>query len=291
MYYDELNQLVNLRNLIGNVTGDVVVISRPTMDLLGTKSTSTTAVSMTYQQAIGYARMLEDLSVQAFAGAAVYLTGTNLAYATQIMATNGYHAGALRLISIQNNIPYISTGFLTTTAAGAQSLNTYSASADNDPLFVLPECCSHQRSHHRERHFGNRYSPGRAHHRVCPVGERSRAALARLCLCCWAQPNSTRQPTRAASSRSGSVVPSTSIPTSSPWRWRDPLGSFDRAGEQQKAHILSRMWAFYCCQLFIVARCGLFTAASGSPQYVVASPTGVDPVFNEVEETRFPEES
>jgi hypothetical protein len=87
------------------------------------------------------------------------------------------------------------------------------------------------------------------------------------------------------------VVPSTSIPTSSPWRWRDLLGSFDRAGEQQKAHILSRMWAFYCCQLFIVARCGLFTAASGSPQYVVASPTGVDPVFNEVEETRFPEES
>src|ERR1019366_6981498 len=66
----------------------------------------------------------------------------------------------------------------------------------------------------------------------------SRAALARLCRCCWAQPNSSRQPPRAASSRSGSVVPSTSIPTSSPWRWRDPLGSPDRAGKQQKAHIL-----------------------------------------------------
>ena len=71
----------------------------------------------------------------------------------------------------------------------------------------------------------------------------SRAALASLCLCCMAQPNPT--PTRAASSRlpPGSVVPSTSIPTSSPWRWRDPPGSFDRAGKQQKARILPRMWA------------------------------------------------
>src|ERR1017187_1654604 len=127
MYYDELNQLVDLRNLIGTVTGDVVVISRPSIDLAGSKSTSTTAVTISYQQAIGLVRMLEDLSVQAFAGAVAYLTGTNLAYVSQILATDGYHAGALRLISIQQNIPYIGTGFLTTTAAGAQSLNTFSA--------------------------------------------------------------------------------------------------------------------------------------------------------------------
>jgi hypothetical protein len=127
MYYDELNQLVDLRNLIGNVTGDVLVISRPSIDLAGTKSTSTTAVTISYQQAIGLVRMLEDLSVQAFAGAVAYLTGANLAYVSQILATDGYHAGALRLISIQQNIPYIGTGFLTTTAAGAQSLNTFSA--------------------------------------------------------------------------------------------------------------------------------------------------------------------
>ena len=127
MYYDELNQLVDLRNLIGNVAGDVLVISRPGIDLAGSKSTSTTAVTISYQQAIGLARMLEDLSVQAFAGAVAYLTGANLAYVSQILATDGYHAGALRLISIQQNIPYIGTGFLTTTAAGAQSLNTFSA--------------------------------------------------------------------------------------------------------------------------------------------------------------------
>jgi hypothetical protein len=127
MYYDELNQLVDLRNLIGNVAGDVLVISRPGIDLAGSKSTSTTTVTISYQQAIGLARMLEDLSVQAFAGAVAYLTGANLAYVSQILATDGYHAGALRLISIQQNIPYIGTGFLTTTAAGAQSLNTFSA--------------------------------------------------------------------------------------------------------------------------------------------------------------------
>jgi hypothetical protein len=84
-------------------------------------------VTISYQQAIGLVRMLEDLSVQAFAGAVAYLTGANLAYVSQILATDGYHAGALRLISIQQNIPYIGTGFLTTTAAGAQSLNTFSA--------------------------------------------------------------------------------------------------------------------------------------------------------------------
>jgi hypothetical protein len=145
MFYDELNQLVDLRNLIGNTTGDVQVISRPAMDLAATDTKTTTPPNpptqqtISYQQAIGVARMLEDLSVQMFAGAVAYLTGANLAYVSQIMATNGYHAGALRLISIQNNIPYIGTGFLTTTAAGAQTLNTYSAVlVSGSPSFYLP---------------------------------------------------------------------------------------------------------------------------------------------------------
>jgi hypothetical protein len=145
MYYDELNQLVDLRNLIGNTTGNVQVISRPVMDLAGTKTATTTPPNpptqqtISYQQAIGLARMLEDVSVQAFAGAAAYLTGANLAYVSQILATNGYHAGAVRLICIQNNIPYIGTGFLTTTAAGAQSLNTFSGVlVTGSPSFYLP---------------------------------------------------------------------------------------------------------------------------------------------------------
>jgi hypothetical protein len=139
MYYDELNQLVDLRNLIGNVTGDVVVVSRPTMDMLGTGNKATATTTMTFQQALGYARMLEDLSVQVFAGATAYLTGANLAYVSQILATNGYHAGAVRLICIQNNIPYIGTGFLTTTAAGAQTLNTFSGVlVTGSPSFYLP---------------------------------------------------------------------------------------------------------------------------------------------------------
>ncbi len=128
MYYDEVSQLIDLRNLIGDASGDVVVGARPTMDLLGTGNKATATATMTYQQAIGYARMLEDLSVSAFIGASVYLTGANLAYVSQILASNGYHAGALRLISIQNSIPYIGTSFLTTTATGTQSLNTYTGS-------------------------------------------------------------------------------------------------------------------------------------------------------------------
>jgi hypothetical protein len=121
MYYDELNQLIDLRALIGTN----VVANRPTMDMLGTGNKATATTTMTANQAMGMARMLEDVSVQAFAGAAAYLTGANLAYVSQILAVDGAHAGAVRLACIQNNVPYISTNVLTTTAAGAQTVNTF----------------------------------------------------------------------------------------------------------------------------------------------------------------------
>ena len=75
---------------------------RATMNLLGTgTSTATGTQTVTQVQAISILRMLEDLSASAFAGAAIYLTGTNLQYATQALATNGFHAGALRLLAMQ----------------------------------------------------------------------------------------------------------------------------------------------------------------------------------------------
>jgi hypothetical protein len=133
MYYDELNQLIDLRALIGAN----VVANRPTMDMLGTGNKATATTTMTANQAMGMARMLEDVSVQAFAGAAAYLTGTNLAYVSQILAVDGAHAGAVRLACIQNNVPYISTNVLTTTAAGAQTVNSFTGTTTTGSSTIL----------------------------------------------------------------------------------------------------------------------------------------------------------
>ncbi len=129
MYFDELNQLIALRNLIaqGASLTDSAVASRPTMNLLGTGTTTATATTtVTPVQAIATLRMLEDLSASAFAGATIYLTGTNLAYVTQALAVNSFHAGALRLLSIQSGAPYYSPQTLTTTGPTTQSQNSFS---------------------------------------------------------------------------------------------------------------------------------------------------------------------
>ena len=114
MYYDDLNQLIDLRNLIESAspqTGPAaatLVGPRQTMCIQGTASTTATA-TYTVAQAIAQARMMEDLSVSAFAGALSYLTGANLAYAAQAMAVDGFHASALRLISIQTGTTFLRT--------------------------------------------------------------------------------------------------------------------------------------------------------------------------------------
>jgi hypothetical protein len=128
MYYDELNQLIALRALQGTA-----VANRATMNVLGTgpsgAAPSTTTTTMTQSQAIALARMLEDLSVTAFAISTVYLTGTNLAYATQVLATDGYHAGLLRLLCIQNGIQYQGTQYQSlTTSNTAQTAITFAGS-------------------------------------------------------------------------------------------------------------------------------------------------------------------
>jgi hypothetical protein len=101
MYYDELNQLITLRGLLG-----VTVAPRQTMDILGTGNLKNGSVTVTQAQAISLARLLEDLSASAFTTAAIYLTGNNLQFASQALATDAMHAGALRLISIQNGVVY-----------------------------------------------------------------------------------------------------------------------------------------------------------------------------------------
>jgi hypothetical protein len=127
MYYDELNQLVDLRNIIGNAA-----VSRPLINLAGTSAANTTfaapsaTMTLTAVQAIAQARMLEDVSVTAFAGALTYLTGSNLAIAAQILSVDGCHAAALRLASIQNNAPYQGTlyqsSFQVVTTSGSPNI-------------------------------------------------------------------------------------------------------------------------------------------------------------------------
>jgi hypothetical protein len=115
MYYDELNQLVDLRALQGAVGASLgpVCAPRQTINMLGPISTtlSTSAATLTQDQAIGLARMLEDLSTSAFANALTYLSGTNLAYAAQVLAVDGLHAGALRLLSIQLGTTYRASAY------------------------------------------------------------------------------------------------------------------------------------------------------------------------------------
>jgi hypothetical protein len=139
MYYDELNQLIALRALQG-----VAVAPRATINLLGTgPSGSVTGLSataaMTPAQAISLAQYLEDLSVTAFAGASIYLTGTNLQLATQALATDAFHSGAIRLIGVQTSAPYIYTGsasFSLTAASLAGSNVIYGFVSSTSPVLV-----------------------------------------------------------------------------------------------------------------------------------------------------------
>lgn len=59
---------------------------------------------------IQHARLFEDVGVTAYAGAAALLTTpNNLTAAVQILAVEGFHTGALRLIAIQQGAAYPST--------------------------------------------------------------------------------------------------------------------------------------------------------------------------------------
>lgn len=59
---------------------------------------------VTQAQFLTLARALEDTGVSAYAGAATLLSGNNLQAAAQILATEAYHAGNLRLEVVRNGI-------------------------------------------------------------------------------------------------------------------------------------------------------------------------------------------
>jgi len=90
IYFDELSHVKALQSLLTNFA-----ISRPAINLAaGGAITGTNALSI--------ARQFEDVGVTAYAGAAALLNSANLGYAAQILSVEGFHASALRLISIQN---------------------------------------------------------------------------------------------------------------------------------------------------------------------------------------------
>ncbi|HEY4382278.1 MAG TPA: ferritin-like domain-containing protein [Acidobacteriaceae bacterium] len=128
MYYDELNQLISLRSLQGTA-----VAGRQSVNLLGTgllpaPVSLPTLVTLTQSQAIALARMLEDLSAQAFATASIYLTGNNLAFANQALAVDGFHAGAIRLIAIQTGAQYQGTQYSELSSTTTATVTTFNGS-------------------------------------------------------------------------------------------------------------------------------------------------------------------
>jgi hypothetical protein len=90
IYFDEWNHVATLQSILGST-----VISRPAINLAF-------AGAVTATNALSIARLIEDLSVTAFNGVTSVLSTSNVTLAAQILGTDSFHAGALRLVSIQN---------------------------------------------------------------------------------------------------------------------------------------------------------------------------------------------
>jgi Ferritin-like domain len=90
IYYDELNHVKDLQSILG-----ILAIPRPAINLAALGAVTAT-------NAISISRQFEDVGITAYAGALASLSSTSLAYATQILAVEGFHSGYLRLVTIQN---------------------------------------------------------------------------------------------------------------------------------------------------------------------------------------------
>jgi hypothetical protein len=90
IYFDEKNHVTTLIGLLGSSA-----VFRPAINLGA-------AGAITATNALSIARLFEDVGVTAYNGAVGLLSTSDLTYASQILAVEGFHAGALRLVSIQN---------------------------------------------------------------------------------------------------------------------------------------------------------------------------------------------
>ncbi len=94
IYFDEMAHVSALRTALGSVA-----VARPQLNLAALATIS----AGNYLQ---IARLFEDVGVTAYIGAAASLTGSNSTAAAQILAAEGFHTGALRLVVIQQGAPY-----------------------------------------------------------------------------------------------------------------------------------------------------------------------------------------
>jgi hypothetical protein len=90
IYFDEKSHVTTLIGLLGSSA-----VPRPAINLGA-------AGTITATNALSIARLFEDVGVTAYNGAVGLLSTSDLTYASQILAVEGFHAGALRLVSIQN---------------------------------------------------------------------------------------------------------------------------------------------------------------------------------------------
>ena len=95
--FDEVSHVQALRSVLSTLA-----VPRPQINFAA-------LATITASNYLQHARLFEDVGVTAYAGAAASLTGGNVTAAAQILATEGFHAGALRLIVIQQNAPYPAT--------------------------------------------------------------------------------------------------------------------------------------------------------------------------------------
>jgi hypothetical protein len=146
-------------------------VPRPALHLAASGAvTATTALSV--------ARLFEDVGVTAYNGALAALSGSNLTFASQILAVEGFHAGAIRLgVILQNDAaagtdvylnagdnldvaPFdagsaavcamgpitASGGFFTTSAATATSAGTTSVTTPAGVVVTTPSGCTYART-------------------------------------------------------------------------------------------------------------------------------------------------
>ncbi len=92
--FDEFSHVVALRTALGQLA-----IPRPQINLAALAAIS----AANYLQV---ARLFEDVGVTAYTGAASSLSGNNVTAAAQILAVEGFHTGALRLLAIQLGAAY-----------------------------------------------------------------------------------------------------------------------------------------------------------------------------------------
>ncbi|WP_419804394.1 ferritin-like domain-containing protein [Terriglobus sp.] len=95
--YDEISHVQALRSVLNSLA-----IQRPLINF-------SALAAISASNYIQIARLFEDVGVTAYAGAISGLSSVNVTPVSQILAVEGFHTGALRLIAIQQGAAYPST--------------------------------------------------------------------------------------------------------------------------------------------------------------------------------------